>query len=81
MKAGKGKDDPTLTYQVTKDNNDNTKTVFQKGDTVLEVAPNATDKKGEETLTFAIVGGVTYSGTYTGTVTFEVSVGDKTPTT
>ena len=54
------------------------KTSVNDNDTVLEVAPTATDKKGEETLTFAIVGDVTYSGKYTGTVTFTVSVDEAT---
>ena len=45
----------------------------------LEVAPTAPGKEGKADLTFAIDGNVTYSGTYTGQVTFKVSVG--TPTT
>ena len=64
---------PTLKYEVHKGND-----VVPNDGIVLEVAPNATDKKGEETLTFAIVGDIMYSGTYTGTVTFTVSVGNKT---
>lgn len=58
-----------LTYKVMKGED----TVKDK-DTVLEVAPTAKDKKGETTLTFAIASDIVYSGTYTGTVTFKVSV-------
>lgn len=71
VKAGKNLDDPTLTYKVWK----GTTEVTSVNNTVLEVAPTATDKKGETTLKFEIASGIVYSGTYTGTVTFEVSVG------
>mgnify|MGYP004467787585 CR=1 FL=1 len=71
VKAGKNPDDPTLTYKVWK----GTTEVTSVNNTVLEVAPTATDKKGETTLKFEIASGIVYSGTYTGTVTFEVSVG------
>ena len=63
-----------LTYKVMKGED----TVKDK-DTVLEVAPDAKDKKGETTLTFLIDDDVTYSGNYTGAVTFTVSV-DKATT-
>ena len=43
-------------------------------DTVLSVASDAKDKKGEALLTFAFANKATYSGTYTGTLTFTVSV-------
>lgn len=49
------------------------KNLVNDNGTVLEVAPAS--KNGSETLTFAITDPVVYSGTYTGTVTFEVSVG------
>ena len=42
----------------------------------LEVAPDAEGKTGTAKLKFAIDGNVTYSGTYTGQVTFNVSVGN-----
>lgn len=42
----------------------------------LEVAPTEPGKEGKADLTFAIDGNVTYSGTYTGQVTFTVSVGN-----
>lgn len=71
VKAGKNTDDPTLAYKVWKGN-----TEVMKGDTVLEVTPNATGKKGETTLKFEIASDIVYSGTYTGQVTFNVSVGN-----
>lgn len=43
-------------------------------DTVLSVASDAEDKKGKALLTFAFANKATYSGTYTGTLTFTVSV-------
>lgn len=43
-------------------------------DTVLSVASDAKDKKGKALLTFAFANKATYSGTYTGTLTFTVSV-------
>lgn len=46
------------------------------GNPFLEVAPTAPGKEGKADLTFAIDGNVTYSGTYTGQVTFNVSVGN-----
>ncbi|MCQ5080567.1 hypothetical protein NE586_11795 [Gemmiger formicilis] len=60
----------TLPCKVTKGTN---KTPVNDNGTVLEVAPAS--KSGSETLTFAITDPVVYSGTYKGTVTFEVSVG------
>lgn len=59
----------TLPCKVTKGTN---KTPVNDNGTVLEVAPAS--KSGSETLTFAITDPVVYSGTYKGTVTFEVSV-------
>ena len=46
------------------------------GEPFLKVAPDAPGKEGKADLTFAIDGNVTYSGTYTGQVTFTVSVGE-----
>ena len=59
----------TLPCKVTKGTN---KTPVNDNGTVLEVAPAS--KSGSDTLTFAITDPVVYSGTYKGTVTFEVSV-------
>lgn len=42
----------------------------------LEVASDAAGKTGSAKLTFAIDGDVTYSGTYKGQVTFDVSYGN-----
>ena len=75
VKAGDNADAPTLNYQVTIPNST---TPVQSGATVLEVASDAQDKKGETTLKFDITIGIVYSGAYTGTVTFTVSVGTKT---
>lgn len=58
-----------LTYKVTKKGQ-----AVNVNDTVLSVASNATDKKGETALVFEITDSVVYSGEYTGTVTFTVSV-------
>lgn len=58
-----------LTYKVTKN-----RQAVNVNDTVLSVASNATDKKGETALVFEITDSVVYSGEYTGTVTFTVSV-------
>lgn len=72
---------PTLKYKVYKVGNtkpSNNDLVKDNG-TVLEVAPEATDKKGTATLAF-VTDEVVYSGTYEGTVTFKVSVGAKTTT-
>lgn len=72
---------PTLKYKVYKvgntkpSNND----LVENNGTVLEVAPEATDKKGTATLAF-VTDEVVYSGDYEGTVTFTVSVGAKTTT-
>ena len=57
-----------LVYTVKKDNAD-----VAIGDTVLAVNPYDADK-GTATLSFAAPASVTYAGTYTGTVTFTVSV-------
>ena len=70
VKAGEGAE---LTYIVKKDG-----TAVANNATVLEVAPTAQVKTGSATLTFELTGNVVYSGTYTGTVTFTVSVGTKT---
>lgn len=72
VKADNGENVPTLNYQVTIPNST---TSVQSGATVLEVAPTAAGKKGETTLKFEIASDIVYSGTYTGTVTFEVSIG------
>ena len=77
VKAGDNADAPTLNYQVTIPNST---TSVQSGATVLEVASDAQGKQGETTLKFDITSGIVYSGTYTGTVTFTVSVGAKTTT-
>lgn len=61
---------PTLSYKVYK----GTTEVTSVNNTVLEVSPEAEDKKGEETLTFEIISPVVYSGAYEDTVTFTVSV-------
>lgn len=57
-----------LVYTVKKDNAD-----VAIGDTVLAVNPYDADK-GTATLSFAAPASVTYAGTYTGTITFTVSV-------
>lgn len=59
-----------LTYKVTKNEQ-----AVNVNDTVLSVASNAIDKKGETALVFEITDSVVYSGEYKGTVTFTVSVG------
>ena len=59
-----------LTYTITKDRQN----VAENG-VVLSVASNATNKKGESILEFEITDKIVYSGEYTGTVTFTVSVG------
>lgn len=66
-----------LTYTVKKDNVD-----ISVGDTVLTVNPDsATDNSGASgsaSLSFIAPDTVTYAGTYTGTVTFTVSVEQAT---
>lgn len=64
-----------LTYTVKKDN-----VAVANNAVVLEVASNATGKTGETALTFELNDNIVYSGTYTDTVTFTVSVGAKTTT-
>lgn len=70
---------PTLRYKVYKvgntkpSNND----LVEDNGTVLEVAPEAAGKEGAATLAF-VTDEVVYSGDYEGTVTFKVSVGNKT---
>lgn len=63
-----------LTYTVKKDEND----TINVNDAVLTVNPeNATDgngASGSTTLSFALNDTIQYAGTYTGTVTFTVSV-------
>ena len=59
-----------LAYAVSKNG-----TAIALNGTVLEVASDAEDKKGEAELKFAITDNIVYSGEYTGTVTFKVSVG------
>ncbi len=59
-----------LNYTVT----DNNKT-YALGDAVLSVNP-ATADNGENTLTFTAPQDITYAGTYTGTITFTISVDD-----
>lgn len=66
----KSNEGAVLTYSVKNGNN-----VAELNNTVLEVASNAADKKGSTTLTFEITDAVVYSGIYTGTATFTVSVG------
>ena len=72
---------PTLSYKVYKYRNLNTKPALgdfvNDNDTVLEVAPEAAGKEGAATLAF-VTDEVVYSGDYEGTVTFKVSVGNKT---
>lgn len=72
VKIGDGTDAPTLKYQVTKRvNNSTTETSVDKtNNTVLEVKSGS----GSTELTFKLIDNVVYSGTYTGTVTFTVSV-------
>ena len=68
-----GKTDVTAQYTIQKDG-----TALENGDPVL------TAKNGESPkipLTFVKPNTAPYAGSYTGTVTFTVSVGDKTPTT
>lgn len=63
-----------LSYEVWKPDNSTTGTLVDNtNNTVLEVASGS----GSTELTFALApnSAITYSGTYTGTVTFEVSVG------
>lgn len=58
-----------LPYTITKDRQNVT-----VNDVVLSVASDATGKKGEAILEFEITDKIVYSGEYTGTVTFTVSV-------
>ncbi|MDO5152749.1 MAG: hypothetical protein Q4D50_05245 [Eubacteriales bacterium] len=78
------KEGASLTYTVKKDNDTDT---ISKGDTVLTVASGLNNEtgqdgtltgasKGSATLTFALADTVQYAGTYSGTVTFTVSVED-----
>lgn len=64
---------PTLSYKVYKGEDE----VSNNG-IVLEVAPDAPGKEGQTTLTFVVTDNIKYSGSYEGTVTFTVSVGNKT---
>ena len=72
---------PTLSYKVYKVRDPNTKPLVNDrvndNGIVLEVAPEA--KNGTASLAF-VTDKVVYSGDYTGTVTFKVSVGAKTTT-
>ena len=68
-----GKTDVTAQYTIQKDG-----TAFENGDPVL-TANNGESPKIP--LTFVKPNTAPYAGSYTGTVTFTVSVGDKTPTT
>lgn len=58
-----------LTYKVTKGG----QPVTESG-VVLSVASDAANKQGEAALVFEITDDIVYSGNYTGTVTFTVSV-------
>lgn len=68
---------PKLSYKVYKVSDPNKKPAstdfVNDNDTVLEVAPEAAGKTGTATLAF-VTDTVVYSGDYTGTVTFKVSV-------
>lgn len=68
-----GKTDVTAQYTIQKDG-----TALKSGDSVL-TAQNGESPKIP--LTFVKPDAAPYAGSYTGTVTFTVSVGDKTPTT
>ena len=68
-----GKTDVTAQYTIQKDG-----TALESGDPVL-TAQNGESPKIP--LTFVKPDAAPYAGSYTGTVTFTVSVGDKTPTT
>ena len=68
-----GKTDVTAQYTIQKDG-----TALESGDPVL-TANNGESPKIP--LTFVKPNTAPYAGSYTGTVTFTVSVGDKTPTT
>ena len=68
-----GKTDVTAQYTIQKDG-----TASKSGDPVL-TAQNGESPKIP--LTFVKPDAAPYAGSYTGTVTFTVSVGDKTPTT
>ena len=68
-----GKTDVTAQYTIQKDG-----TALENGDPVL-TANNGESPKIP--LTFVKPNTAPYAGSYTGTVTFTVSVGDKTPTT
>ena len=68
-----GKTDVTAQYTIQKDG-----TALESGDPVL-TANNGESPKIP--LTFVKPDAAPYAGSYTGTVTFTVSVGDKTPTT
>ena len=69
----KSQEGAELSYAVFQETVNGSKLV-KLNDTVLSVASDATDKKGEALLTFAFENKATYSGTYTGTLTFTVSV-------
>ena len=77
VKAGDYNGAPTLSYQVTVPNS---ATPVQNGNPVLTVQSGAENKEGQTTLTFKLTGDdIKYSGTYTDTVTFTVSI--KAPQT
>lgn len=67
VKTGKG---AALTYGITKDSNP-----IAIGDVILSVKPSTGDS-GSAALDFSAPTGAQYSGTYTGTITFTVSVDD-----
>lgn len=62
-----------ITYTVTKGDNTN----VSIGDAVLQVNPKDADN-GSATLTLTAPNSVTYAGTYTGTMTFTISLVDVT---
>ena len=77
VKAGDYNGAPTLSYQVTVPNS---ATPVQNGNPVLTVQSGAENKEGQTTLTFKLTGDdIKYSGDYTDTVTFTVSI--KAPQT
>ena len=77
VKAGDYNGAPTLSYQVTVPNST---TPVQNDKPVLTVQSGAVNKEGQTTLTFKLTGDdIKYSGTYTDTVTFTVSI--KAPQT
>lgn len=72
LKTGEGAE---ITYTVEKGGN-----VVNVNDAILTVSPGE-NLSGDTTLTFVAPADIKYAGTYTGTVTFTVSVGSSDTTT